>query len=61
MGEKKTMIVYQNKDGYIMSVNSFKRLNKGKQLSKSQMGLLGLKKIKINNMGEKTNDTKSIL
>lgn len=58
MGEKKTMIVYQNKDGYIMSVNSFKRLNKGKQLSKSQMGLLGLKKIKINNMGEKTNDIK---
>jgi len=55
------MIMYQNKDGYIMSIESFKRLNKGKNLSKSQMGLLGLKKIKINNMGEKTNDTKSIL
>ena len=50
------MIMYQNKDGYIMSIESFKRLNKGKALSKSQMGLLGLKKIKINNMGEKTNE-----
>ncbi len=47
------MIVYQNKDGYIMSVESFKRLNKGRSLSKSQMGLLGLKKIKINKKGEK--------
>ena len=53
--------MYKNKDGYIMSIESFKRLNKGKRLSKSQMGLLGLKKIKINNMGEKTNDAKSIL
>ena len=55
------MLVYQNKDGYIMSIEPFKTLNKGKALSKSQMGLLGLKKIKINNMGEKTNDAKSIL
>tara|TARA_R100000329_G_scaffold98737_1_gene81579 strand:- start:325 stop:471 length:147 start_codon:yes stop_codon:yes gene_type:complete len=47
------MIVYQNKDGYIISVESFKRLNKGRSLSKSQMGLLGLKKIKINKKGEK--------
>ena len=52
-GRKKTMIVYQNKDGYIMSIESFKRLNKGRSLSKSQIGLLGLKKIKINKKGEK--------
>ena len=55
------MIMYQNKDGYIMSIESFKRLNKGKSLSKSQIGLLGLKKIKINNTGKKTNDNTIIL
>ncbi len=47
------MLVYQNKEGYIINIESFKRLNKGKALSKSQMGLLGLKKIKINKKGEK--------
>ena len=51
------MIVYQNKEGYIINIESFKRLNKGKVLSKSQMGLLGLKKIKIKER-KKTNDTK---
>tara|TARA_Y100000361_G_scaffold149530_1_gene163903 strand:- start:228 stop:380 length:153 start_codon:yes stop_codon:yes gene_type:complete len=50
------MIVYQNKDGYIIRVESFKRLNKGRSLSKSQMGLLGLKKIKINKKGEKKHE-----
>ena len=49
------MIVYQNKNGYILNINSFKKLNNGRSLSKSQMRLLGLKKIKINNMGEKNN------
>jgi hypothetical protein len=50
------MIIYQNKEGYIINIESFKRLNKGKALSKSQMGLLGLKKIKINKKGEKNNE-----
>jgi hypothetical protein len=51
------MIIYQNKEGYIINIESFKRLNKGKALSKSQMGLLGLKKIKIKERN-KTNDIK---
>jgi hypothetical protein len=51
------MIIYQNKDGYIINIESFKRLNNGKSLSKSQIGLLGLKKIKIKE-GKKTNAKK---
>lgn len=41
------MIVYKNRQGYIMNIESFKRLNKNRPLSKSQLNLLGLKKIKI--------------
>jgi hypothetical protein len=38
---------YKNKDGYILNINGFERLNGGKKLSRSQKALLGLKKVKI--------------
>ena len=38
---------YKNKDGYILNINSFERLNGGKKLSRLQKALLGLKKVKI--------------
>ena len=38
---------YKNKDGYILNINVFERLNGGKKLSRSQKALLGLKKVKI--------------
>ena len=39
--------VYINKDNQILNINSFKRLNGGRALTKSQLRLLGLKKIKL--------------
>ena len=39
--------VYINKDNQILNINSFKRLNGGRALKKSQLKLLGLKKIKL--------------
>lgn len=39
--------VYINKDNQILNINSFKRLNGGRALTKSQLKLLGLKKIKL--------------
>ena len=39
--------VYINKDNQILNINSFKRLNGGQALTKSQLRLLGLKKIKL--------------
>ena len=39
--------VYINKDNQILNINGFKRLNGGRALTKSQLKLLGLKKIKI--------------
>ena len=41
------MIVYQNKDGEYLKPGGFTRLNGGKRLSSSQLGLLKLKKIKV--------------
>ena len=41
------MIVYINKDGVKLNPKSFKRLNGGRNLTISQLNLLGLKKIKI--------------
>lgn len=41
------MIAYINKDNQILNINSFKRLNGGRNLSQSQLKLLRLKKIKI--------------
>jgi len=41
------MIVYINKDGVKLNPKSFKRLNGGRNLTNSQLNLLGLKKIKI--------------
>lgn len=42
------MQVYKTRCGNIVKIESFKRLNNGKKLSKSQERLLGLTKIKIN-------------
>ena len=39
--------VYINKDNQILNINGFKRLNGGRSLTKSQLRLLGLKKIKL--------------
>ena len=39
--------VYINKDNQILNINSFKRLNGGRSLTKSQMRLLRLRKIKL--------------
>ena len=39
--------VYINKDNQILNINGFKRLNGGRALTKSQLRLLGLKKIKL--------------
>tara|TARA_R100001082_G_C4288416_1_gene127077 strand:- start:29 stop:169 length:141 start_codon:yes stop_codon:yes gene_type:complete len=39
--------VYVNKNNQILNVQSFKRLNNGRNLTKSQLKLLGLKKIII--------------
>ena len=39
--------VYINNDNQILNINSFKRLNGGRALTKSQLRLLGLKKIKL--------------
>jgi len=39
--------VYTNGGGEIFRIAQFTRLNGGKKLSKSQLGLLGLKKIKL--------------
>jgi len=41
------MIVYQNKDGEYLKPGGFTRLNGGKRLSRSQLGLLKLKKVKV--------------
>ena len=38
--------VYINKDNQILNINGFKRLNGGRSLTKSQLRLLGLRKIK---------------
>jgi len=40
------MLVYKTKCGNIMKVESFKSLNSGKKLTRSQEKLLGLTKIK---------------
>jgi len=39
--------VYINKHNQILNINGFKRLNGGRALTKSQLKLLGLKKIKL--------------
>lgn len=39
--------VYINKDNQILNINSFKKLNGGRALTKSQLKLLRLKKIKL--------------
>ena len=39
--------VYINKDNQILNINGFKRLNGGRSLTKSQMRLLRLRKIKL--------------
>ena len=39
--------VYINKHNQILNIKTFKRLNGGKALTKSQLRLLGLKKIKL--------------
>ena len=39
--------VYINKDNQILNINGFKRLNGGRSLTKSQLRLLGLRKIKL--------------
>jgi len=39
--------VYINRDNQILNINSFKRLNGGRSLTKSQLRLLKLKKIKL--------------
>ena len=39
--------VYINKHNQILNINGFKRLNCGRSLTKSQLRLLGLKKIKL--------------
>lgn len=41
------MIVYQNKDGEYLKPGGFTRLNGGKRLSRSQLALLKLKKVKV--------------
>lgn len=41
------MIVYQNKDGEYLKPGGFTRLNGGKRLSRSQLALLGLKKVRV--------------
>jgi len=40
-------IVYINKNNQILNPKKFKKLNGNKNLSKSQLRLLGLKKIKV--------------
>jgi len=42
------MLVYKTRYGNIVKIESFKSLNNGKKLSRSQEKLLGLTKIKIN-------------
>ena len=39
--------VYINRDNQILNINSFKRLNGGRLLTKSQLRLLRLRKIKL--------------
>ena len=39
--------VYINKDNQILNINGFKKLNGGRSLTKSQMRLLRLRKIKL--------------
>ena len=39
--------VYINRDNQILNINSFKRLNGGRSLTKSQLRLLRLRKIKL--------------
>jgi len=39
--------VYINKHNQILNIKTFKKLNGGRALSKSQLKLLGLKKIKL--------------
>jgi len=39
--------VYKNKYNQILNINNFKKLNGGRPLTKSQLRLLGLKKIKL--------------
>ena len=41
-------LMYINQDNQLLNPNSFKRLNQNKNLSKSQLKLLGLKKVLIN-------------
>ncbi len=39
---------YKNKEGFLLNPKSFKALNVGKNLSKSQLSLLQLKRVFIN-------------
>tara|TARA_B100000131_G_scaffold281143_1_gene287520 strand:- start:1294 stop:1443 length:150 start_codon:yes stop_codon:yes gene_type:complete len=48
MGKK---MYYKNKEGFLLNPESFKRLNAGRSLSKSQLSLLKIKKVFV----EKTN------
>jgi len=52
------MIAYINEDNEIISVNSFKRLNGGRNLSQSQLKRLGLKKISIKKNSNEKGNTK---
>ena len=49
------MQVYKTICGNIVKIESFKSLNNGKKLTRSQQKLLGLKKIKIDRK-DKTNE-----
>jgi hypothetical protein len=42
------VLMYLNKNNELLKPNNFKRLNGNKNLSKSQLNLLGLKKVSIN-------------
>jgi hypothetical protein len=46
------MQVYKTRCGNIVKIESFKNLNNGKKLTRSQKKLLGLKKIKIERKDE---------
>ena len=39
--------MYQNKDGELLKPGGFTRLNGGKRLSRSQLAVLQLKKVKV--------------
>ena len=47
MANTRYTFLYQSADGHLMRPESFLNINKGRTLSKSQLRMLGIRKVKL--------------